>query len=308
MIRAAGILPYGWVAYSRAGRQCRRMNRQQPAAPGRPQPAAWADPALVNPMMPNRARVYDYWLGGTHNLVADRELAERMATLDPYIPASCKANRAFLGRAVRFLARQGIRQFVDIGSGIPTERNVHEIARQAAPGSRVVYADIDPVAVAESRAILAGDPDTAAICADLRDPEAILGHPEVWRLIDFTEPAGLILASVLHFVVDASDPYGIVAQLRDAMPPGSHIVVSHATSEGNPALATAAERLYHRRVADGQARTRAEIERFFGGWDLAWPGLVYAPQWRPDRPADVPAQPERFWLLAGVARKWEHAR
>jgi len=280
-----------------------KMNRPQDTAPHRPQDTAWADPGLVNPIMPNRARMYDYWLGGTRNLVADREMAERMATLDPYIPASCKANRAFLGRAVRFLAAQGIRQFLDIGSGIPTQRNMHEVARQAAPGARVVYADIDPVAVAESRTILAGDDDTAAIQADLRHPKTILGHPSVERVINFTQPAGLILTAVLHFLKDTDDPYAIVTRLRDAMPPGTHIVVSHATSEGNPVLAAAAERLYNTHAADGQARSRAEIERFFGGWDLAWPGLVYAPLWRPDPPAGVPAHPERFWLLAGVARK-----
>jgi hypothetical protein len=257
----------------------------------------------VNPILPNRARVYDYWLGGTHNLVADRELGDRMTTLDPYIPASCKAGRAFLGRAVRFLTAQGIRQFLDIGSGIPTQRNVHEVAQEVTRRSRVIYADIDPVAVAESRAILAGDDDTAVIQADLRHPKTILDHPSVERLIDFTQPTGLILASVLHFLRAADDPYGIVTHLRDAMPLGSYLVLSHATSEGNPALAAAAQRLYNNRVADGQARTRAEILRFFGGWELAEPGLVYAPLWRPDRPADVPAQPERFWLLTGVARK-----
>jgi hypothetical protein len=268
--------------------------------------AGWRE-AGVNPSAPNIARVYDYWLGGTHNFVADRELAERMATLDPWIPVSCRANRAFLGRAVRFLAAQGVRQFLDIGSGLPTGQNVHEVAQQAAPQSRVIYADTDPVAVVEGRKLLAGNDRAAAIQADLREPGAILSHPEVGRLIDFTEPVGLILVAVLHFILDSGNPHGIAAQLRDAAAPGSSLVVSHATNQDNPKLATAAESIYNRRAADGQARSRAEILSFFGDWELADPGLVYAPLWRPDSPEDVPADPERFWFLAGVGSKRELA-
>jgi hypothetical protein len=269
--------------------------------------AGWRE-AGVDPTKPSIARVYDYWLGGTNNLAADRELGRRMETLDPRIPASCRANRAFLGRAVRFLAEQaGIRQFIDIGSGIPTAGNVHEVAQRAALDARVVYADRDPVAVAEGRELLAGNQRAGVIQADLRDPAAILSHPDAGRLIDFDQPVGLILVAVLHFIMDAQDPYGIVERLGDAVAPGSYLVVSHVTNQDNPGLAVAAERVYNARAADGQARSRAEILRFFGCWELTEPGLVYAPLWRPDSPEDVPGHPEQFWFLAGMARKPESA-
>jgi SAM-dependent methyltransferase len=266
--------------------------------------AGWRD-AGVDPSKASIARVYDYWVGGTHNFVSDRELAERMATLDPRIPAACKANRAFLGRVVRFLASQGIRQFLDIGSGIPTAGNVHEVAHRVAPGSRVVYVDRDPVAVAEGRKLLAGNDAAAVIQADVREPDQILSHPETAKLIDFGEPVALMMVAILHFVMDADDPERIVARFRTAIAPGSYIAVSHVTSEANPALTAAAEAIYNNRAADGQARSREQIARFFGGWEMTDPGLVYAPVWRPDRPEDVPLNPERLWFLAGTAIKPE---
>jgi hypothetical protein len=264
--------------------------------------AGWRD-AGVDPSKASIARVYDYWVGGTHNFVSDRELAERMATLDPRIPAACKANRAFLGRAVRFLASRGIRQFLDIGSGIPTAGNVHEIAQQAAPGSRVVYVDRDPVAVAEGRKLLSGNDHATVIQADVRDPDRILSNPETARLIDFGEPVALMMVAILHFVLDADEPERIAARFRTAIAPGSYLVVSHVTSEANPRLTAAAEEIYNNRAADGQARSREQIARFFGGWEMIDPGLVYAPVWRPDRPEDVPLNPERLWFLAGAAVK-----
>ena len=262
----------------------------------------WTE-AGVDPTKPNIARVYDYWLGGHHNLVADRELAEAMATLDPWIPAACKANRAFLGRAVQFLAAHGIRQFLDIGSGIPTAGNVHEVAQAAAPEARVVYVDRDPVAVAMGRKLLTGNDRAAVVQADVRDVDAILAGPAVGRLIDFGEPVAIMLVAILHFVLGAGEPYRIVQRLRDTAAPGSYLVVSHATSQGNEALAAAAERIYNSRAADGQARSREQIAGFFGDWELAEPGLVYSPQWRPGSPDDVPDHPEKYWFLAGVARK-----
>jgi hypothetical protein len=262
----------------------------------------WAE-AGVDPTKPNIARVYDYWLGGRHNLVADRELAEAMATLDPWIPAACKANRAFLGRAVRFLAGQGIRQFLDIGSGIPTAGNVHEIAQEAARDARVVYVDRDPVAVSMGSKLLAGNDRADVVQADIRDLDVILGDPAVGRLIDPGEPVGIILVAILHFVLDADEPYQLVQRLRDTAAPGSYLVLSHATSQDNEALAAAAERIYNSRAADGQARSREQIAGFFGSWELAEPGLVYSPQWRPGSSDYVPDHPERYWFLAGVARK-----
>ena len=263
----------------------------------------WVPPG-VDVKRANVARVYDYWLGGSHNFLADQDLARAITAVEPNARAGALANRAFLGRAVRFLTSAGIRQFLDIGSGIPTQGNVHEVAQQASPGARVVYADVDPVAIAHSKAILAGNDNAAIIDADLHDPGNVLGDPAVRRLIDFGQPAGLLLVMVLHFIDDAADPWRIVATLRDALPSGSYLVLAHATNESRPAVAQAAETVYNRSVStDIHMRSRAEILRFFDGFDLVEPGLVYIPQWRPDSPADVPADPGKFWVLVGVARK-----
>jgi hypothetical protein len=177
----------------------------------------------------NIARVYDYWLGGSHNFRADQDVARAMIAVDPNIRAMMRANRAFLGRAVRYLAREGgIRQFLDIGSGIPTEQNVHEVAQAAAPGTRIVYVDNDEVAVAHSRLMLEDNPDATVIQADLREPDKILADPETQLLIDFTQPVALLLLAVLHFVPDMANPAQILATLRDAVPPGSYLVICHA--------------------------------------------------------------------------------
>jgi SAM-dependent methyltransferase len=205
---------------------------------------------------------------------------------------------------VRFLAASGISQFLDIGSGIPTQGNVHEVARRAAPDTRVAYADIDPVAVAHSKALLAGNENAAIIESDLRDPAKILSHQTTRRLIDFSQPAGLLLVSVLPFIADADDPWRIVATLRDALAPGSYLVLCHGTDEGRPAVIQAMDKTYKGSVpARGGARPAAEILRFFDGFDLVEPGLVHVPLWRPDSPADLPDDPTQFYVLAGVARK-----
>ena len=263
----------------------------------------WVPPG-VDTKRANVARVYDYWLGGSHNFLADQDLARAITAVEPNARAGALANRAFLGRAVRFLTAAGIGQFLDIGSGIPTEGNVHEVAQQASPGSRVVYVDVDPVAVAHSKAILAGNAKAGIVDADLREPERILTHPTTRQLIDFGQPAGLLLAMVLHFIADAGDPWRIVATLRDALAPGSYLVLGHATNESKPAVAQAAETVYNRSVNTGiHMRSRAEILRFFEGFELMDPGLVYIPQWRPDSPGDVPSDPIKFWVLVGAGRK-----
>jgi hypothetical protein len=263
----------------------------------------WVPPG-VDTKRANIARVYDYLLGGTHNFLADQDLARAMTAVDPNIRAGSRENRAFLGRAVRCLAAAGIRQFLDIGSGIPTQGNVHEVAQQAAPGARTVYTDVDPVAIAHSKALLDGNPDAEIINADLREPEKILAHPTTRELIDFSQPTGLLLAMVLHFIPDADDPWRIVATLRDALAPGSFIVLSHVENESRPEKAQAAEKVYNRSVATSvQMRSRAEILRFFDGFEVLDPGLVYIPQWRPDSPADVPEDPSKFWVRVGVGLK-----
>jgi SAM-dependent methyltransferase len=252
----------------------------------------------------NPARVYDYLLGGSHNFLADQDAARAILAVEPNTRPGVRANRAFLGRAVRFLAAQGIRQFLDIGSGIPTEGNVHEIAQRAILGARVAYVDIDPMAVAHGLAMLEGNADAVSTEADLREPGQLLADHDVRRLVDLARPAGLLLGMVLHFISDAEDPWRIVATLRDALAPGSYLVLAHLTNESRPTVAQAAETVYNRSVSTHiHMRSRADILRFFDGFDLVDPGLVYLPEWRPDSPADVPADPSQFWCLVGVGRR-----
>ena len=261
-------------------------------------------PTGVDTKRANPARVYDYWLGGAHNFLADQDLGRSIAAVEPKVRVIAQANRAFIGRAVRVLTAAGIRQFLDIGSGIPTQGNVHEVAQQADPAARVVYADIDQVAIAHSKAILAANPNAAVIDGDVRDPGQVLDNPVTRRLIDFTQPVGLLLVAVLHFINDLDDPAGCVAALRDRLAPGSHLVLAHATNESRPAVAKAAEKVYQSSVpSEGRTRSRAEIMALFAGFDLVEPGLVYLPQWRPDAPEDVPDDPSSVWFLAGVGRK-----
>ena len=263
----------------------------------------WVPPG-VDTRRANAARVYDYLLGGSHNFLADQDAARAFTSLDPNARTFARANRAFLGRAVRFLAGAGIRQFLDIGSGIPTQGNVHEVAQQADPAARVMYADIDPVAIAHSKVILEGNAHAAVIEGDLREPEKILGQEAAGQLIRPGEPTGLLLVAVLHFIADADDPWNLVARLRDALAPGSHLVLSHVTATGGTSVGDAFQKVYNRSVSTPiRLRPRADILRFFDGFELVEPGLVYVPLWRPDSPADVPEDPSRFGNLVGVARK-----
>jgi hypothetical protein len=265
---------------------------------------SWVPPG-VDTKRANVARVYDYLLGGSHNFLADQDVGRAIVAIEPNARAIGRANRDFLGRAVRYLAATGIRQFLDIGSGIPTEGNVHEVAQQADPSARVAYVDIDSVAIAHSKAILRGNPNASIIDADLRQPEKVLSHPTTQDLLDFSQPVGLLLVAVLHFIADAEDPWRVVATLRDALPAGSYLVLCHGTDEGKPTVAQAAEKVYNRGVAtELRMRSRPEIMRFFDGFDLVDPGLVPIPLWRPDSSAELPDDPGTFWGgLVGVARK-----
>ena len=254
------------------------------------------------------ARMYDYYLGGTHNFPADREAAEGMIAIYPQMLAVARANRAFLGRAVRFAAGQGVRQFLDIGSGIPTQGNVHEVADAVTDGARVVYVDIDPVAVAESLDLLEGNPRATAIHGDLKDPQPILDHPQVQELIDFNQPVALLLASVLHFVPD-DFAFDAVARLVGTLPSGSLLAVSHGLSPED--LATEAEEaaakgVYQRQTATPLTlRSRAGVALFFEGLDVVDPGLVWLPMWRPEPtdPQDFADDPRGAAMLAGAGRK-----
>jgi SAM-dependent methyltransferase len=253
---------------------------------------------------PNIARVYDYLLGGAHNFVPDRESAAELLARWPDARETMIANRAFLGRAVRYLAGQaGIRQFLDVGSGIPTMDNVHAIAQQAAPDARVVYVDMDEVAVLHSRAILADNDRATAIQADLRSPQTILGHPGLHDLLDLSQPTALLLVAILHFLPDSPDtPAALVAQLRDALAPGSYLVISHGTTDGQPPHVAEALEHYAQTTAEFQPRSHAEVLRFFDGLDLIDPGLVPVARWRPDDPGDA-EHAERIAVYGGAGRK-----
>ena len=255
--------------------------------------------------IPSAARMYDYYLGGHHNLASDREAAEGAIAIYTDFPLVMRVNRAFLRRAVQFLVAQGVDRFLDIGSGIPTVGNVHQIAQQMNPSARVVYVDIDPVAVAHSAALLQDNAAATIIQADLRQPDAILDHPSVRDLLAARRPVGLILAYVLHFVVDDEDALAVVRTLRDALPPESYVVISHGTVEHMPAdILEQLVRLYRTTSQPVRIRSRAEIERFFEGLELVEPGLVYVPLWRPEEGGDLLLdRPEQSSGFAGVALK-----
>ena len=249
------------------------------------------------------ARMYDYYLGGVHNFPADREAADAVIERFPFIPEAARANRAFLVNAVRHLSESGIRQFLDIGSGIPTVDNVHSVARRIHPDTRVAYVDIDPVAVAESLEILEGDALAVAVRGDVQQPKAVADHPDVRRLLDFDQPIGVILAAVLHFVPDHKTADGAVATLIETVAPGSHFVMSHSATESFM-LFTATEDVYQRRTSTpGTVRTRSEVERLFTGLEVVDPGVVWAQEWRPGVVAGRVESPRLGGIWAGVGRK-----
>jgi SAM-dependent methyltransferase len=264
---------------------------------------AWA-PRSIDISVPSVSRMYDYYLGGSHNFEVDREAARRAMEFLPGLPKIMQANRAFMRRAVRFAADEGITQFLDIGSGIPTFGNVHEIARAASPGARVVYVDHDPVAVAHSEAVLRDDEDADVVAADLLKPQEILASPQVRQLIDLNRPVALLLVAILHFVEDADDPFGAVAELREALAPGSLLLLTHASYEGiplPPERAEGAVDVYKDIRNPLIMRSREEIARFFEGYDMVEPGLVPMPIWRPDT-APEDEDPYSFSGFAGVGR------
>jgi hypothetical protein len=262
----------------------------------------WA-PVGIDLERPSAARVYDFYLGGFHNFAADREMGRQAISMWPELPEIMRANRGFLRRSVEFLVGEGVRQFLDLGSGIPTVGNVHEVAQRLAPDTSVVYVDNDPVAVEHSQAILAGDERTAVVHADMRDPDAVLGDPAVQGMLDPGRPTAVLMVAVLHFVPDEDDPAGLVARFRDAVPSGSYLALSHA-AEGEHADRAAEHRgLYRRTATPMTMRTRDQVMALFDGWDLVEPGVVYLPQWRPEPGGPAMDRPERMTGLAGVGRK-----
>jgi len=261
----------------------------------------WA-PDGVDTSVPNSARVYDYALGGYHNFAVDREFADQAVAAWPGIIRVAYANRAYLGRVTEWLVDAGIRQFLDIGSGIPTLGNVHEVAQAIAPETRVMYVDIDEVAVMHSEAILAGNPRAGAVQGDLRKPQQILADPKVQELLDFGQPIAVLLVSVLHFIADEDDPAALVRELGEAMVGGSYLAVSHFTrTTGLNHEQDNVTRLYDRTPTSVRARTPEQVAEIMSGFELVEPGIVAATAWHPD-PEEQTA-PEQAAVLAAVGRK-----
>ncbi|MEJ3745266.1 SAM-dependent methyltransferase [Actinomycetes bacterium KLBMP 9797] len=261
----------------------------------------WA-PESIDIERPSGARMYDYYLGGSHNFAVDRAAAQAMIAALPEIPLMAQANRAFLRRAVRYLVDAGIRQFLDLGSGIPTVGNVHEIAQGMAPDARVVYVDIDPVAVAHSRHLLGRNDRAVAIQEDIRHPERILDYPDVRKLIDFDEPVAVLVVSVLHYIAEGDRPADILAALRRHLVPGSYLVLSHACVEGGTAEELAeVTAIYDRTDSPLKYRPRSEVAGYFAGYELVPPGLVWVPTWRPDESGGA-ERVERTVHFGGVGR------
>jgi hypothetical protein len=262
-------------------------------------------PSQIDTTTPHPARMYNAYLGGKDCYSADREAARAVLSAWPEVRAMAKANRAFMQRAVRFLAGEaGIRQIIDIGTGIPSAGNVHQVAAEIAPGIRVAYVDNDPIVHVHASALLTGTGSTAIVLADLRDPEAILTHPGVRDLIDFTRPVALLLVAIMHFITDRDDPARIIATLRDALPPGSYLALSHGTADLHPpGTASQAAASYDNTAAPLVLRSHAQVTTFFSGFDLVEPGLVQAPLWRPDGKPPRPRDLAKIGIYAGVARK-----
>jgi hypothetical protein len=262
-------------------------------------------PAGLDTTVPNVARIYDYLLGGKDNFAADRAAAGQLLAVIPDVAAIAADNRAFLGRAVRYLTSKDIRQFLDLGSGLPTRSNVHEVAQQNAPDTRAVYVDYDPVVALHGKALLASGGDVVSLHADLTEPSSVLEHPDLLRVLDLTRPVGLICASSLHFVPDEADPWGVIAQYRDRLCSGSYLAITHAPSrvpgEDPEHDEDNAAKVFRHTSAPLHMRTLAEIQRFFDGFELVAPGVVFMNDWRPDPWTHASGRLRSF--RAGVGRK-----
>ena len=255
------------------------------------------------PDIPSSARIYDYLLGGKDNYQADRRAAEIIVSRLPNARQAVQRNRGFLRRVVRYLvAEAGIRQIIDIGAGLPTACNTHEVAFEACPDARVVYVDHDPVVLAHARDMLHAVPGTAVIDQDLHSPEAILADPELTALIDFSQPVAFLLLSVLHFVGEEADPAGLIARLHGPFPSGSHVAISHLTPDAIAEVRDAAK-VFDRATEQAHVRTRTEIAKLGVGLDMVEPGMVWTPQWRPESGVPVPPNARESYYYAVAARK-----
>ena len=255
-------------------------------------------PADIDLTRPNAARIYDYVLGGANNFGVDREFAKKLMVTIPDIPAQAHQNRGFLRRTVAFMAEQGIRQFLDLGSGIPTVGNTHEVAQRIAPGAKVLYVDNEAVAVAHSELILQDNPDADILRADVTDADSVLDSSRAQQLFDFDQPIGLLAFAIFHFVPDAGDPAGLIARYRDATVSGSYLAMTHVTADSRPEMTELAAR-YDQTPNPVTNRTKAQVQRLFAGYELVEPGVVFAPAWRPE----VPVAGDDAVIYGAVGRK-----
>ncbi|REE99727.1 SAM-dependent methyltransferase [Thermomonospora umbrina] len=268
-----------------------------------------AAPPGVDPTVPSPARLYDHYLGGKDNYAADREAADRIRAVVPELEAGAWANRRFLQRAVRWLAGEaGVAQFIDIGAGLPTQENTHQVAQAVNPEARVVYADIDPLVLVHAQALLTGTGNTTVITADFRDPDALLGNERLRRTIDFGMPVALLLIALVPFIADEDDPGGLIARYMGALPPGSYLALSHGTFDGrSPEAAETIKAVYAGATASAHFRDRAQVTRLFDGLELvppregAEPAVTHLGQWGTDDPALHDAG--SLWGYCGVARR-----
>jgi hypothetical protein len=255
------------------------------------------------PDIPSAARIYDYLLGGKDNYPADRAVAESMIAKLPNVKLAVRWNRAFLRRVVRYVVSEaGIRQIIDIGAGLPTVGNTHEIALQASPAAKVVYVDHDPVVLAHSRNMLQGVPNSAIIKQDLLAPDEILADPVLRELIDFGEPTAFLFLSILHFISDGDDPAGLIARLLDPFPAGSHVAISHATPDAVPEVNDVAK-VFDEATERAHVRSRAAIMKLVTGMEIIEPGPAWPPEWRPDPGDEMPANAAESYYCVVVARK-----
>jgi len=260
-------------------------------------------PSSIEMDKPNAARIYDYMLGGSHNFEVDRKFADDMMAATNSTPRSYRMNRSFLRRAVRFMVDNGIDQFLDLGSGIPTVGNVHEIAQAANPDVRVVYVDNEPVAVSHSRRMLADNPNAAIVDADLRDPRAVLDDPETRRLLDFSRPIGLLMVAIFHFIPDSDRPVEIVNRYREAVQGGGYLAMSHFTGDDQAQVSAHHGIEWYKQTANPLImRSKSEFATLLDGVDLVAPGLVWVQQWRPDSTEPELANVSESAIYAAVAQ------
>ncbi|WP_160161167.1 SAM-dependent methyltransferase [Actinomadura sp. K4S16] len=260
-------------------------------------------PFLKNDILaPHASRIYDYLLGGKDNLAVDRKRAKEAIAVDPLLPEVVRENRAFLQRVVRYLVTEcGIDQFLDIGAGLPTQDNVHQIAQSINDKARVVYVDNDPIVLSHGRALLADNDQTIIVNADLRDGRTILANPDVRRFIDFDRPVGLLLTAILHFLIDEKEAQAVMRELCEALPSGSHLAISHGSADLRPDIVHRVEEIYRSTASPAVARSHDQVRKFFGDFDFVEPGLVWIPWWRPE--AGPGQDADLVWFLGGVARK-----